>query len=295
VANPFDRTVLLSVTVKVLGISRKVSTDAVEVDADKDLLRVSKRILECEEYAAVGTIVTEMKKYIKNRSVPGAKFIKSGIYAIPLVNIQDVDAKVAEYVSQFNGSVARFCEVYEAKAEQCRERLKSLGEAADYPSIKKVRQSFGIATEYITLGPPSSLEGISKELWDRESKKIQASCQDAAGQVRDAMRAMFADLVGHMVERLEPDAEGKQKTFKASMVKNFKDFIDSFADRNITDDSELSSLVEQAQSILAGKSAEELRKDKDLRSLVTERMTEVKKSLDAMVTDKPRRAILVED
>ena len=133
------------------------------------------------------------------------------------------------------------------------------------------------------------------EIWQRESNKIKEACQSATVQVRDAMRSMFADLVSHMVERLTPDADGKKKVFRDSVIGNFKEFIDSFADRNITDDTALAGLVQQAQNILAGKSGDAFRKNADLRSIVADDMVKVKASLDAMLTDRPVRALVIEE
>ena len=109
------------------------------------------------------------------------------------------------------------------------------------------------------------------------------------------MRGMFADLVGHMVERLTPSPDGKKKIFKDSMIGNFKEFIGSFADRNICGDEELAALVQQAQNILAGKPVDALRKDEAVRQSVLDGMAAMKANLDKMVGDKPARAISIDD
>ena len=292
--NPFDKTILLNVTVRMLGVTRNVSTDSVQVDADKDLLRVSKRIIDCEEFTAIQGAVTNLKHYLRNRSVPGVQFIKSGIYPIPLAKVEEIDARVNEFVAQYNGRVVKFLEVYEARANESRDRLKVLGNNADYPPVEKVRQAFGIATEYVTMGPPSSLGSVSKEIYIRETKRIREICTNATEQARDAMRLIVQELVTHSIERLTPGPEGKPKVFKKSMISNMKEFIDGFGDRNITDDAELSTLVEQMRGIMAGKTADSLRTDATMRQDVAEQMLKVKSALDTMVQDKPSRAAIVE-
>lgn len=293
--NPFDKTVLLSLTVKMLGVSRKVDTKDVEVQADKDLLRVSKKILECDEYDAISKVAADLKKYLKLKSVPGVKFIKGGIYPIPLAKLEDIDAKVVEYVQQYEGKVTRFLEVYEARAEEGRKRLEVLADSSDYPTVAKVKASFGITSEYVTLGPPGSLQNVSDDIWKRESEKIRQQCMDASEQVREAMRAMFAEMVEHMIRSCSPKADGSAPKMYDTTLTNLKDFIDNFSDRNITDDAELEGLVLEAKNIMAGKTMNALRKDQDLKSLVKDRMAEVKKSLDFMLMDKPTRAIELPD
>lgn len=289
--NPFDKAILLSVTVCMLGVSRKVSTDAVEVDSDKTLLRVSKKILDCPEYLEITQAVGALKKFLKARAIPGCRFIKGGIYPVPANRVTEIDAAVQEMIAVYNGRVTRFCEVYEARSEEARARLNVLGDAADYPPLDKVKGAFGIETEYVTLGPPSNLKAISREIWQREEQRAKAACVEAAGQVRDAMRTMFADLVGHMTERLTPSDDGKPKKFKESMIANFKEFLETFQDRNITDDEQLAGLVEKARGILAGKKVEALRRDLDTRAIAAQRLGEIKTALDSMVTERPTRAI----
>lgn len=292
--NPFDRTVLLSLTVRLLGLMRKVDSDDVEVEADKSMLRISKAILECDEYDAILAQSRVIKDYLTKKCVPGVRLVKGGIYPIPVTLVEDVDEKLNELIVQFGGKVAKFVEVYEARAETARARLGVLANAKDYPPVHVVRRAFAVTYEYITLGPPSSLKDISGELWLRESAKIREKCSAAAEQVRDTMRGMFKDLVDHMVDRLTPSSDGTKKTFKGTLVPNFMEFLDSFGDRNVTNDGELAALVVQAKDMLDGKSTQSLRDQPDLRAAVREKMATIKASLDGIVKDKVR-AINLDD
>lgn len=293
--SPFDRTILLSLNVSVLGVRRKVSTDAVEVQADKNLLSVSKKLLECDEFNAVNTVVRELKAYLRKRSIPGVSFVKGGIYPVPAIAIEDIDQRVQAFILLFAGRVARFCEVYEARASECRDRLGVLGDLTEYPPAEKVKQSFGITYEYITLGPPSKLAKISPELFQREKAKLAATLQGAADQAQQAMRQLFSEIINHITERLTPGPDGKKKKFNATMVGNFKEFLATFKDRNITEDATLEALVTQAQNILAGKDVKELRKDDATRDSVQKGMTAIKTALDGMLTSQVSRQITLDD
>lgn len=294
-SNPFDKTILLAVTVKMLGVSRKVDTSEVEVETDKDLLRVSKKILACEEYDAVKKTVVEMKKFLRSRVVPGVKFVKGGIFPVPSSFIEEVDGRLQEFISAYKSGVAAFIDVYEQRRDESIARLADLGDISDYPAVAIVRRSFSISVDYVTIGPPQSLASISRELFDRENEKIKVKFQEAAGQVQDAMRQMFGDLVDHMVERLQPGEDGKKKSFRESMVGNFCEFLDTFKDKNITNDKELADLVAKARGVLEGRSVDSLRKNDDVRAIVGERMAEIKGALGKLVGDRQGRSIIIED
>ena len=294
-ANPFDRAIFLAVTVKVLGVSRKVDTDQVEVNTDKDLLRVSKKILACEEYDAIKKSVTELKKFLKSRTVPGVKFVKGGIYPVPNSRLEEVDARVEAFKVTYGANVNLFLDVYETRKTQGINRLADLGDEEDYPSLAKVRRSFGVDTRYISIGPPASMQSVSREIFDRENERLKSKFEEAAVQVQDAMRTMFADLLSHAAERLQPGEDGKKKRFNATLVDNLKDFMDTFADRNITGDADLERLVNQMKMVLDGRDAEQIRKNSDIRALVTEQVADVKAKMDRMLSDRPSRSITIDD
>src|SRR5260370_41370557 len=86
-------TEILQVKFGLLGDSRKVSASQVEVDTDKQLLRVAKKILESVEFEASRQLDRNVKKYLDSVCVPfetGTRFL-----AFPL--IEDVDRKLRDF------------------------------------------------------------------------------------------------------------------------------------------------------------------------------------------------------
>ena len=60
----FDRAVCLSLAMGCLGTRRKVPSASINVEADKDMLHVSKAILESEELDAIKTFDGEMRIWL---------------------------------------------------------------------------------------------------------------------------------------------------------------------------------------------------------------------------------------
>jgi len=99
-----ESTVILQVKFGLLGDSRKVSNSQVEVDTDKQLLRVAKKILVSNEFEAIRQIDRKVKKYLDSICVPfetGTRFL-----AVPLID--DVDRKLHEFESERAELVDRF-------------------------------------------------------------------------------------------------------------------------------------------------------------------------------------------
>ena len=196
---------------------------------------------------------------------------------------------VEEYKEKRISLVNKFVNSYSSSVKASKDYLGGLFDLSDYPAQEEVKNSFYINSSYIEMGLPNQLKTVSPEIFEREKKEFKEKIQNAIEEVRDALRSSFAILVNHMVDRLKPKEDGKPKSFHVSMVENFVEFLDNFNLRNITDDSELSELIQKAQGILSGKDPEELRKNQNLKEIVSGGMSEIKSKLDTMVINKPIR------
>ena len=109
-----------------------------------------------------------------------------------------------------------------------------------------------------------------------------------------AWKSPFAGLVDHLIDRLSGE-DGKAKKFKEGTIKNLEDFLDSFTVRDITDDTDMSKLVEKARKVLGGTDADTLRKDPDFRQRVMTGFSDLKTTLDGLLIDRPSRKITFEE
>src|SRR5580698_5034835 len=131
-------TVILQVKFGLLGDSRKVSASQVEVDTDKQLLRVAKKILVSVEFEAIRQLDRKVKKYLDSVCVPfetGTRFL-----AVPL--IEDVDRKLREFERERADLVDRFLDSYPTLCESMSDRLRVLHNPTDYPPIDMVKARF---------------------------------------------------------------------------------------------------------------------------------------------------------
>lgn len=288
-----DRAVCLSLAVGCLGTRRKVSSSNIQVDADKDLLHVSKAILESDELDAIKTLDGEMRAWLAKRALPSP--FRRGTYLIPIDLVEQVDGKIVEYQEKRRFLADAFLAVYDKSVEDAKKRLNGLFDASDYPSDERVRAAFYVDVRYLAFGVPAKLEGIRKDLFEREKAKAEAQWREASEEVRQALRAGLADVVDHMVERLQGNGDAKPKVFRDTLVENMTDYLDLFDPRNVTDDTQLAQLVERCRKTLDGVDANALRASDAIRTKVRDGMAQVQSVLDTMVIDRPARRIVLED
>ena len=274
------KTVCIKVRVSAMGNTRKVSTSQIEADADKDLLRVSKHLVDSAELKAIGRFDGEIRRFLYNICLP----FEIGIHLLPVAALETVEHRLRQFAEDRKQLVGAFIAAYPSLCQDAAKRLRGLYNPADYPPVEDVEREFGFSWQYVSFGVPDQLKGISREVWEQEREKAAQRMAEASAEIQHVLRESMAKLVQHMADRLKEGQDGKPLRFKETTVSNLVEFLTNFEFRNVTDDVELQSLVAQARHLLQGVSADDLRATGDLRGKVQQGMADIAAQLDTMLT-----------
>lgn len=274
--------------------TRRQTTEAAseEEKPDEAMLFVSKDILVSEELQAIQRHDMQIRNYLWSRSFPS--HFRRGVYLIPFNLANDVYARLEEFKEQRQELIEEFLSVYPEKVKEAEKRLKALFDPEQYPSVADLRRHFKMTWSMHTQGPPETLKKLKGNIWEKELKKAKEAAEQAREEIIKLMRAEFAELIAHAVDRLTPDADGKPKIFKNSMVGHMEEFISLFDAKNIGNDKDLAGLVKKAKGLVSGINIDDLREDKDYRKQIAQGFTQIKASLDPLVEKRPSRRILLE-
>jgi hypothetical protein len=160
----------------------------------------------------------------------------------------------------------------------------------DYP--ESLLEEFAVTWEFPTVEPPEYLRRLNPALYEQECQRVQQRFQEAVSLAEQAFLDELARLVNHLTERLAGHDDGKPKVFRDSVIENLTEFFERFQRLNIRSNAELDALVEQTQQIVQGVAPQQLRDNETLRQTVATQMATVQASLDGLLVDRPRRAIL---
>ncbi|MBX9601340.1 MAG: DUF3150 domain-containing protein [Bryobacteraceae bacterium] len=274
-----SKTVCIKVRLSTMGNTRKVSTSQIEADADKDLLRVSKHLLDSPELKAIGRFDGEIRRFLYNICLP----FEIGIHLLPIPALEMVEQRLRGFRSDREALVQIFLAAYPGLCQDAARRLRGLYNPADYPPIEDVAREFGFSWQYVSFGVPDQLKGISREVFEQEREKAARRMAEASSEIQQVLRETMARLVQHMAERLKDGTDGKPLRFKESTVSNLVEFLANFQFRNVTDDADLQRLVGQARGLLQGINADDLRSTSTLRARVQQGMAEIAGHLDTML------------
>ena len=294
-----DRAVLLHLTITSWGVDRRLQEHQYQVDANKRMTRARKKLLQSSELDAVHSLDNAARDWVAAKSLPSP--LRQGVYLQPLANLEEVDAYILDYCRRRRNLVELFLSAYPGRIEEARGELRSLFDARNYPPVPALRSRFTVSHSYLEAPTaPGSLRSISAYLFHREQEKARESWEAALEEARSLLRSQMAELVQHLVERLQPGADGKPKVFLDSLVRGMEEWLSDFSARNLAQDGELSSLVERARELLqpAGEpavSAQTLRSDEGMRSYLRGQFEQVQERIAQLVMERPSRRIRLED
>ena len=273
------KTVCIKVRLSRMGNTRQVSTSHIEADADKDLLRVSKHLVDSAELKAIGRFDGEIRRYLYNICLP----FEIGIHLLPIAALEQVEQRLRQFAVDRTELVKAFLAAYPSLCVDAAKRLRGLYNPTDYPSGEDVAREFGFSWQYVSFGVPDQLKGISQEVWEQEREKAAQRMAEASSEIQQVLRETMAKLIQHMADRLKTGGDDKPLRFKESTVSNLVEFLANFEFRNVTDDTELQRLVTEARGLLQGINADDLRTTGELRTKVQQGMTGIAAQLDTML------------
>ena len=287
--NIFEKGCLVQLSSSVWGASRKIKSDKLNGIANSpEWLTASKRLVNPEALKPVKKVVNSARSYLAGISLP---FPIHGMAFVPKDLISTVDTELGSHKTKFQGEVDRFMMDYDHLREIAMSYLGDLFSEADYPV--DLNGKFSFAWRFVILDVPNGNVGVlSPEVYEREKAKFIQTMEEARQLAVRSLREEFSGMVERLTERFTHGPDGKPKVFKNATIDSFYDFFETFKQRNIFNDAGLAELVERAQNILAGNSADHIRSNGMAKEQIRNRMAEVETAM-AELFEMPRRKIMM--
>jgi hypothetical protein len=275
------------------GVRKSLTNEQKAVAAESfgaagDFLSAGKKLLDNRHpaYRAVTTLRSQTVSWWKGCTLP---FPEPGIRLIRQDRIENFDSEMKRLKDKLDRAVINLDDHFSELKAAAQQRLGRLYHAQDYP--ESLRGLFAVAWDFPSVEPPDYLQDVHPGLFEQERARAAARFEEAVQLAEQAFFEEFRKVVGHLCERLE-GVDGERKVFRDSAVDNLHDFFERFKELNVRSNEDLDALVRQAQDVVRGIVPQDLRDRDALRWSVAEEMSSVRKALDSMMVDRPRRRIL---
>lgn len=295
-ASVLDKSVMLQVEFGRFGNRRTAALDAVEVNADKGMLTLSKRLLQSDEFDAIVSHDRETRRILRNLSLPFP--IRDGAVLVPIPMMDQVQVRLSDRKAGREVLVEAFLAVYPAKLQEVAAELRDLYEPTDYPSVEVVRERFSMDWQWLDYAVPGKLKALNLHVFEAEKAKLEAKVTEVTGEILQAMRASALGLLEGLHRAISPADDGKRKVFQKAVLTNLLDFVNTFDVRNIAGDADLAAIMADTRALLDGVDPAMLKKTEDndaFRNAMAHSLIPIVKSLDGLAKTQVRRIIVADE
>jgi hypothetical protein len=267
-----------------------LSMIAAPLDADSDSLSATTLLLnpKLPWIKEVNGVLNAVRKFWERSTLP---YTDADVRLLPTTKVEWFTKQLEHFQAELEGRAA-YVQVhrYETLAD-AQARLGKTFDEAHYPS--DFGGAYRIEWSFPSLTPPDYLAQMNPAIYEQEQAKIAAKLEQAMQDFHTAAALELQELVAALAGSLANGADGKRKVLKTATVDNFKEFFARFKELNISSNDALDQVVAQAQELLFGVEAKDLRgKGALLRREMSAGLDAIKKQLPALVVDKKRRSIL---
>ena len=271
--------ILLNLNFRIFGDTVKADKAEIIVDSNKDLLSLSKKLLDCPELDAIKSFSQIVTREIKSLTLPAHKTFKAGFYRVPPGLADGINQYLLEKKQEFRELILNFLNAYDyakykASLPKSEGGLGCLYREEDYPTLEEIEDKFSMGWSFLSVSVP---ENLPAKLAAQEAQKFQESLIAAKEECIEALRVGFAELVNHAAERLQSREDGKPQRFTASVIEKLGDFVATFSFRNsIGNDEQLAALVNKARKVLSVcPDVTILRKEPEIRERIQSQFQEI--------------------
>src|SRR5687767_5264748 len=152
--------VLLNLRISMWGVSRVLPDQQYEVDADRDMVRATKKILQCPEYEFLLQLKRAIHRRLRILALPG-EILRAGVYPVSVPMVDSVESTLEDFSVRWGVGVLGLGEVWDLRVKEVEDRLRGIYDEEDYPVWERVKGCFDVRWNYFSMNTPAALGAIS--------------------------------------------------------------------------------------------------------------------------------------
>ena len=293
-----SQAVALTVSFSRIGDKREGNMDEVSTSADKDMTKIVKKLFasassdsaKCAEFDAIRKFDSVTYIEVQRQTVP--LLGRRNVRLLKADAVQSIDQYLTTRSRERQGLVTAFVKVYPAIILAAQAKLGQQYSASDYKDVEQVEGKFCMTWDYLALGVPDNLPDAVRAV---VAEKAEKQWMEAASDIRDGLRQGMADLVDHLVSRLNAKDTDKKARFHDSNIGNVLEFIDALEKRDMTNDVALKAVADKARALIIDASPKDIRDRADSRKDMIGKMAEVKAATDSLLAPVKGRKFRLAD
>lgn len=251
---------------------RATETANIAHNADATAGNYHKKLLPAaRELELVGTIASQARKYYYEQTLP---WMSDGTRIISGQNYLKFQSEMRKIKGQFENAVKEFETAYPRLQNEAKSKLGNLYDSEEYPD--NISERFGIEYSFLPLPDAKDFRvavgDAEKRAFERKIKDIETVA------MRDASQRLL-DVVKSATEKLkDPKA-----IFRDSLLENISEIASLIPSLNISGDSKLDQLSEEAKKVIKSIDSKTVRTDSKERDKASKALKDIESRMGAFM------------
>lgn len=223
---------------------KAVSSEIEKAHAAHDAGRYNKRLIDKAHTATIETLAGQIRKYHYSRTLP---WTDKGQRLLPSALFFEYRQDITSFKAQYLKARDEFLLLYPQLVTAARNRLGSMYDPQDYPSVDELRNQYNVELEIMPVPTAADFRvAVDNEVRDEIREQITAAVQERqAAAVKDCY-ARMREVVGRIAEQCSKE---KGKIFD-SLMENTEDLVSVLSGLNITGDPTITQLEQDIRGLL---------------------------------------------
>lgn len=278
---------ILNIKNKMLGVTKKVSDqtrDAIASVAQADVKRItaSKKIIEAKEIKEIKAAQIALSNWVRANALPADEFVREGCYFLHIDLVEEFETKHAETCMEIEGLVNQLKARWEEIKEESKQALGNEWADSLLPSPEYLDAEFGVEYSIVHLSIPDNL---SPESYQRQLDSQNQRLKSAYAQVNATLVEQLKTLLGNLKSRCDEYETGKGRSsgrFHKTLLSHLIDYTKRFDRRNLTENKELSDIVDNVAVYIEGLNIDDVKNDDKIRVSVSSQCEEFMNQLESL-------------
>lgn len=242
-----DKSMLIELTISrwtATKHDKAVSAEVEQAHAAKDAGRYNKRLIDKVHLATVDTLAGQIRKFHYSRTLPWSD---KGQRLLPSKLFMDYRQDIASYKTQFEKATQDFLTKYPQLVQDARQRLGTMYQPADYPSVDELKGAFGIE---LLITPVPDAGDFRVEVDKETQDEIRQQITDAVNERQTkAVKDCYA-RAREVLQRISDQCSKKDGRIHDSLMENASDLVSVLSGLNITDDPNIAQMEKDIKALI---------------------------------------------
>jgi len=213
------------------------------------------------------------KMSINYPSEDGVRLIRRELIDQFTKSMREIQSELQEAAIELN---ERFPEIL----DEGKRRRGDAYHREDYPD--NLLHSFSITYSFPSVECASELRKLNPQLWVAECQRVREDLDEALHRAESEYLGQLDEVIGFLVEKLEPNADGSKKMMRESSLTNIADIVETFKKVNLGSRKSVQALTTNLERVTGSTTIELLRKSEAARANIQAKLQTVRNEVQRL-------------